>query len=215
MSSHHIVRDEQEPALLIDDASALSLDEVDQLLEWSPTVIVTENALDEVLKWGIKIDVVVAHLSSLKELKPKLVDQSPVQLLGFEEKDLLACAFIYLLDHHYPAVNLLADIYQTAALDIVRDFSREIDGVLFANQQKWTYVTSGKYEKWVSIGHHFGIHPVAPNTFFRSEGFFGDWDNEMLLEPIELTAEVNGKITFKTNDKPLWLVEGVSTDVYK
>lgn len=214
MSSHHIVRDEQEPALLIDDAQALYFEEIEQLLEWSPTVVVTERALEEVLKWNIKIDAVIARLNSLKYLQPLLVAQSPVQLLGFESSDLISCAFIYLHDHHYPVVNLLADIYQTNALDVVRDFRAQIEAVVFSSHQKWTYVPRGSFEKWVSIGHHFGIHPVAPNTFFRSQGFYGDWDNEMLLEPIELTSEIMGKISFKTNEKSLWLVESVTTDTY-
>ena len=215
MSSHHIVRDEQEPALLIDDPYALTLEEVDQLLEWSPTVIVTQKALDEVLKWGIKVDVVVANVHDLVALKPKLVDQSPVQLLGFDDTDLLACAYIFLLDNHYPAVNVMADIYNSSGFDTVRDFSKQIDSLVFALHQKWTFVKTGHFEKWVMVGHHFGIHPLASNTFFKSEGFYGDWNDEMLLEPIELTAEITGKIKLLTNQKPFWLVEAVATDVYQ
>ena len=215
MSSHHIVRDEQEPALLIDDPKALTIEDVDQLLEWSPTGIVTEKALSEVLKWGIKIDVVVANVANLQSLKPRLAEQSPVQLLGFEDDNLLACAYIFLLDHKYPAVNVMADIYQSTVLDTVREFSKQIDSIVFATHQKWTYVASGHFEKWVMVSHHFGIHPVAQNTFFTSEGFYGDYENEMLLDPIELTAEITGKIKLKTNEKLLWIVEAVTTDSYK
>ncbi|GAB5526758.1 MAG: thiamine diphosphokinase [Roseivirga sp.] len=215
MSSHHIVRDEQEPALLIADPSALSLEYVEHLLEWSPTVIVTESALKEVLKWGIKIDVVVAAMSSLEQLKPGLQEQSPVQLLGFESDDLLACAYIFLVDKSYHAVNVLADIYNSAVLDLSKSFKASMDSIIFYNDQKWSYIHSGAYSKWVTTGHHIGIHPVAANTFFRSEGFYTDWENEMLLEPIELTAEITGKVTLQTNSKPLWVVEEVSIDVYK
>jgi hypothetical protein len=215
MSSHHIVRDEQEPALLIDDPHALTLEEVEQLLEWSPTVIVTQRALTEVLKWGIKIDVVVANIHDLALLKPKLTDQSPVQLLGFEDSDLLACAYIFLMDNNNPAVNVMADIYQSTVFDTVRDFSKTIDSLVFALHQKWTFVKTGTYQKWVTIGHHFGIHPLVSNTYFKSEGFYGDWEDEMFLEPIELTSEISGKIKFMTNQKPFWIVESVSTDVYK
>lgn len=215
MSSHHIVRDEQEPALLIADPSALSLDHVEQLLEWSPTVLVTEYALDEVLKWGVKIDVVVARVSSIEALKPRLKEQSPVKLLGFESDALLDCAYIFLKDHNYRAVNVLADIYNSAILDLCKEYKDLIDSVIFYNDQKWTYVASGTYRKWVSTGHHMGIHPVASNTFFRSEGFYTDWQNEMLLEPIELTAEVTGQVKLETNNRPLWVIEAVTTDLYK
>lgn len=215
MSSHHIVRDEQEPALLIADPSALSLEYVEHLLEWSPTVIVLQPALREVLKWGIKIDVVVAQMSSLDELKPRLQEQSPVQLLGFESADLLACAYIFLTDSKYHAVNVLADIYNSTVLDLSKSFKKSLDSIIFYNDQKWSYIQSGTHSKWVTTGHLMGIHPVAANTFFRSEGFYTDWENEMLLEPIELTAELTGRVTLQTNNKPLWIVEQVSIDVYK
>jgi hypothetical protein len=215
MSSHHIVKDEQEPALLIADPSALSLEYVELLLEWSPTVLVTEPALNEVLRWGIKVDVVVAQSGSLEQLKPRLQEQSPVKLLGFESTDLLACAFIFLEDHSYKAVNVLADIYNSRVLDLSKSYKPAIDTVIFYNNQKWSYINTGRYSKWVTTGHHFGIHPVAQHTFFRSEGFYGDWENEMLLEPIELTAEISGKVLLLTNHKPLWIVEEVSTDLYQ
>lgn len=215
MSSHHIVRDEQEPALLIDHAEALSIEYVDLLLEWSPTVIVTSRALEEVLHWGIKIDVVVAQFNEIEDLKPRLRAQSPVQLLGFETSQLLDAAYIFLTDHHYPAVNLMADIYDSNALDLIKQYTRQVDSVLYYNDQKWIYAQNGRFEKWVNTGQTFGIHPVASNTFFTSSGFYNDWQNEMLLEPIELTSEVTGKVSLQTSEKPLWVVEAVQTDVYK
>lgn len=215
MSSHHIVRDEQEPALLIDDASALSSEFIDLLLEWSPTIIVTSYALDEVLTWGIKIDVVVAQVSDLEKLKPKLKPQSPVQLLGFESDDLLSCAYIFLRDQNNTAVNVMARLYDSRVLDLASEYVESIDTVIYYNDKKWVYLPSGKFEKWVTTGQLFGIHPVARNTFFSSEGFYADWENEMLLEPIELAAQITGKVKIKTNNKPLWVVEDVQTDIYQ
>ena len=110
---------------------------------------------------------------------------------------------------------MLADIYNSPVLDLSKTFNQEIDSVIFYNDQKWTYLQRGRYQKWVSTGHHLGIHPVAANTFLRSEGFYTDWENEMLLEPIELTAAVTGTVKLTTNEKPLWLVEAVTTDIYK
>ena len=57
MSSHHFVKEDQEPALIIADASAVSFEKIQELLEWSPTVIVMESSLEMVLSWGIKMDV--------------------------------------------------------------------------------------------------------------------------------------------------------------
>jgi thiamine pyrophosphokinase len=56
-SSHHIVRDDQEPALII--ASCLRSELLGQLLEWSPLVIVLDSAMERVMKLDIKVDVLL------------------------------------------------------------------------------------------------------------------------------------------------------------
>jgi thiamine pyrophosphokinase len=215
MSSHHVVRDEQEPAILIDDPFALQLEFVELMLEWSPTVIVTANALNEVLHWGIKIDVVLAHSDQVKQLKPRLKDQQPIDLYAFETNDLLSAGFVFLLDMGRKAVNVMADIYQTQVLDQIREVAREMDAVLFYNNQKWVYVVNGFFQKWVSSGHVLGIHPVAEQTFIKTAGFYIEKTDEPFVEPDELVAETSGRVTIETNQKPFWLIEQVETDVYK
>lgn len=207
MSSHHVVRDAQEPALLIADAASLSFEHIESLLEWSPTVLVLGDALMDVLKWNIKIDVVIASVTSIEKLKSPLQSQSPVQLLGFESGDLLKNGLDFLVDKQYPAVNVVADIYRSQVLDIVPSYSSEIDTVIFSQDKKWLYCRNGWFEKWVDIGTVFGLHPLHSRTFLTTEGFYQERDNEFLLEPIELTSSQAGRIKIKTNQKPFWLVE--------
>ena len=214
MSSHHIVRDEQEPALLIDDPTALDIESVDQLLEWSPTVLVTQNALEEVLHWGIKIDIVVMNLPDIESWKERLKPQSPVSVLGFENADLLASGIVYLLDKKYPAVNIMADIYQSNVLDIVKSEAKYIHASVFHQSHKWVLVHTAKYEKWVESGHVFGLHPIVKDTFIKTDGFFENKKDEMLDLSMEFVAETTGKIIIQTNQKPIWLVEQVRTDIY-
>lgn len=59
MSSHHIVRDDQEPALIIANGLACNNELLGQLLEWSPLVIVLDAAIERVLELGIKVDVLL------------------------------------------------------------------------------------------------------------------------------------------------------------
>ena len=59
MSSHHIVREKQEPALIIANGEACSFDLLGQLLEWSPFVVVLDQAIHRVIELGIKIDVLL------------------------------------------------------------------------------------------------------------------------------------------------------------
>ena len=59
MSSHHIVRDDQEPALIIANGAACSDELMGQLLEWSPLVIVLDTAIERVIPLNIKVDVLL------------------------------------------------------------------------------------------------------------------------------------------------------------
>ncbi|MFZ4261425.1 hypothetical protein ACFRAE_05240 [Sphingobacterium sp. HJSM2_6] len=60
MSSHHIIRENQEPALFIADYFSLSTEHLGQLLEWSPTLLALASQYDFLQSAGIKVDVLLA-----------------------------------------------------------------------------------------------------------------------------------------------------------
>jgi thiamine pyrophosphokinase len=60
MSSHHIVREKQEPALLVLGLNNFSEELLGQLLEWSPTVITTPLVAEQINIYEIKIDIIIA-----------------------------------------------------------------------------------------------------------------------------------------------------------
>ncbi len=108
MSSHHVVREKQEPALIIANGEACSMDLLGQLLEWSPTVIVLDGALDRVLPLGIKIDVILGDFDgkdaeSIRQSQyPVKVVHTPDQLYTDLEK-----AILYLIEEGFPAANII------------------------------------------------------------------------------------------------------------
>src|SRR5688500_3947805 len=105
MSSHHFVREGQEPALFVVDALSLALAE--PLLEWAPFVVVTENAADDVLQWGIKIDAILANSALEGVLADKFAHQQPVKIISCHPQDDLLLAGITLLnDAKASAVNV-------------------------------------------------------------------------------------------------------------
>ena len=56
MSSHHIVRDDQEPALIIANGASCNNELLGQLLEWSPLVVVLDSAIERVINLNINHD---------------------------------------------------------------------------------------------------------------------------------------------------------------
>ncbi len=77
MSSHHIIRDGQEPALIIANGESCSQNLLDQLLEWSPVVMVLDGAIDRVIPLGIKIDMLVGDFDR---------DSNPEKILEFQHQ---------------------------------------------------------------------------------------------------------------------------------
>ena len=103
MSSHHIVREKQEPALLIMSLNGFNYENLGQLLEWSPTVVVDEREYENIDSLGIKIDAVISS-----ELSPDLQDNT---LVIHTEGNPLQDALKFLVGEQYPTVNIITDTF--------------------------------------------------------------------------------------------------------
>lgn len=168
MSSHHIIREDQEPALLIMHVNAISLEQVHELLEWSPTVIVSDRALDDVLKWGIKIDVVVAGANRIAELTGLLQSQFPVKLLSYNTvEEALSTALYFLIAKKQKAVNVIT----TDSLESFESFSL-LDISVFNQNKRWSFIRNGSYQKWFPAGRIIQVYPSnkEPDIHTQQDG---------------------------------------------
>ncbi|HRJ31532.1 MAG TPA: hypothetical protein PLV21_12175 [Cyclobacteriaceae bacterium] len=153
MSSHHFVKEDQEPALVIAQAEAIPFAVVQELLEWSPTVIVLEHALPAVLLWGIKMDVVICQQKNIDQHIQLLNDQAPVKILSHsEEENPLLTALYFLIAGKYRAVNVLGVGHETIA-----PFTPKLDVVTFYENKRWLYARHGKFEKWLIKGKQISL----------------------------------------------------------
>lgn len=146
MSSHHVVREKQEPALLV-----LGLDNFDeellgQLLEWSPTVIATPQTAEKLDSLGIKIDWVITDDTSL-------VEQSDIKILGPNGKNLSDAALEYLTDFGYPSVNIVTD---ELTLDNYMPYADRINLVIF-NKGKRIFPVAPGFSKWKPAGETIAV----------------------------------------------------------
>jgi len=159
MSSHHIVRENQEPALLIASAQAISYEKIQELLEWMPTVVVLSDEVDTVISWGIKVDVVIAPLDELPGWRDRLADQAPVKLVSYNQgEDPLTTAIYFLTATKANAVNcLLKDKHD---LDKMQTLSA-LDTEAFVENKIWSCIRSGHYEKWLPAGATLYLLPEA------------------------------------------------------
>ena len=155
MSSHHIVREKQEPALLVLGVDTFDEEMLGQLLEWSPTVICTPYTAEKLDTSGIKVDWIIGD-TTLGDM------QSDVKLMPVGDDTPAGAALKYLVTHNYPAVNVVTD---TLELKDFLFYADKINLVIFREQQKIYPVNSG-FSKWKPAGEFIELftHPAGLHT---------------------------------------------------
>ena len=148
MSSHHFVKEGQEPALVILDAPNFDL--VGPLLEWAPLVIVARRAIDEVTLWNIKIDVVLTEESYVKELSARLAVQVPLTILSHAPNESpLENALHYIIRKKQKDVNIFClNLDETIVL--AEKFALQLQISILDGTSKWSLIAAGHFEKWMA-----------------------------------------------------------------
>ncbi len=176
MSSHHIIRDKQEPALIIANGEACSWDLLAQLLEWSPFIVVLDGAINRVLDLGIKIDVLLGDFDSSLNHEEIRQAQHPVEFVHTpdQEKTDLEKACDFLLERGHQAVNVVwatgrrADHTITNITNIVR-FRGKLKIVLLDDYSK-IFLLDHQYEKWYPAQTPLSLIPVGTVSGIRTSG---------------------------------------------
>ena len=173
MSSHHIVRDDQEPALIIANGAACSDELLGQLLEWSPLVVVLDSAMERVVELGIKVDVLLGDFDLGFDANYYKETHYPIEIIHTpdQNKTDLEKAFDYLLARNIPAVNVVwatgkrAD-HTITNLTNIANYRDKLKIVIIDDHSK-VFLLPRKYEKWytektlislIPIGEVTGIH---------------------------------------------------------
>jgi hypothetical protein len=148
MSSHHFVREGQEPALLILDPLTFEL--AGPFLEWAPVVLVSDNALSEVLRWGIKIDVVLVTPGREEAVTNMVSEQVPVKIIRMEQGDSPARrAFTYLISIEQECVNVLSSTPESV-FPLAETTMRQLHVNIVDGGTIWSGISTGRFEKWVT-----------------------------------------------------------------
>lgn len=178
MSSHHIVRDDQEPALIIANGASCSFDLLGQLLEWSPIVVVLDNAIDRVLQLDIKVDVLLGDFDN--DFDPEIYKekQYPLEIVHAPNQDKtdLEKALDYLIEKGHKAVNIVwatgkrADHNLTNITNIV-SYRNKIKIVMLDDHSK-IFLLPNKFEKWYTANTPISLIPVGKVTGITSTNLY-------------------------------------------
>jgi len=174
MSSHHIVRDDQEPALIIANGAACSDELLGQLLEWSPLVVVLDSAMERVVELGIKVDVLLGDFDRGFDANYYKETHYPIEIIHTpdQNKTDLEKAFDYLYARKIPAVNVVwatgkrAD-HTITNLTNIANYRDKLKIVIIDDHSK-VFLLPRKYEKWYTEKTLISLIPIGKVTGIHS-----------------------------------------------
>jgi thiamine pyrophosphokinase len=186
MSSHHVIRDEQEPALIIANGESCSFELMGELLEWSPLVVVLDSAIHRVLELNIKVDVLLGDFDRDFDAEKIREQQYPIEIIHTPDQDKtdLEKAFDYLIGRGFPAVNVVwatgkrADHTITNITSIVR-FREQLKIVILDDYSK-VFLLPKIYEKWYPKGTPISLIPIGRVNGIITKNLKYSLDNESL-----------------------------------
>lgn len=186
MSSHHIVRDDQEPALIIANGASCSQELLGQLLEWSPLVIVLDSAMERVLDLGIKVDILLGDFDRGFDPEYYREKQFPLEIVHTpdQNKTDLEKAFDYLIDRKIPSVNVVwatgkrTDHTITNLTNITR--YRNLLKIVILDDHSKVFLLPKKFEKWYPANTPISLIPIGHVTGIHSENLFYPLQNDSL-----------------------------------
>jgi thiamine pyrophosphokinase len=186
MSSHHIVKDNQEPALIIANGEACSVALMHQLLEWSPYVVVLDAAIHRVLELGIKVDALLGDFD--RDFNPEifLEKQFPLEVIHTPNQDKtdLEKAYDFLIEKGHTAANVIwatgkrMDHTITNLTQMV-SYKGQLKIVLFDDYSK-VFLLPKSYEKWYPANTIISLIPIGTVTEISSQNLFYPLKNDAL-----------------------------------
>ncbi|WP_432711849.1 thiamine pyrophosphokinase [Pedobacter sp.] len=186
MSSHHIVKEKQEPALYIHQLGDFSEEYLGQLLEWSPTLIVNATEYEKIISMGLKVDIVLNPVEN-----PAIFQENTKTIVG--PGDDYNTVLNYLIAEKYPAVNIIGTESKLADLSY---YIPLIDLVLFTATRKTYAITSG-FKVWRPQG---SIYYIEVNAYFETS-------NLRQIEGEEFEVINDGFVEFIFNNAYLLISE--------
>ncbi len=167
MSSHHVIRDGQEPPVYLADAKAPLHPLLPDLLEWSPVTICADRSVPELIQQGFKADYILCLDSSPAHWKYVFDANYPVKALAVpDERDISevlrsviqesGADFLHVVCGTEPDLSIFEPLDQLA---------------LFSPRYKWTWHRSGRWRKWMGETHEIiidGNEAVIEGAFSRT-----------------------------------------------
>ena len=211
MSSHHFVREGQEPALLILQYTGFSYEYLGHLLEWAPTVISCGRALADVLALGIKTDWALYAPTDEASYEKALGEQEPVRRIVLGEHEFLGTALRLLREEQCGAVNIVTtedQLYEVAQQALVHASGMRV--VVYTPNYRTSLMLGPTFRKWLPAGSHIRIGVLSEPAHFASRGF--DNDGQMGQDGMILRVAQTGMVEVTCFGSPFLVSEWIGVE---
>ncbi|MFM8493052.1 MAG: thiamine diphosphokinase [Bacteroidota bacterium] len=209
MSSHHFVRDRQEPTLLVANGDACSQDLLTSLLEWCPYILALDGAYDRLRALNIAVDAVLGDLDSVRSVDAVLGDLDSVRSISptkgaptpaagkpevlfrpDPDKTDLQKGLDFLIERGHHSAHIIwasggrSDHFLTH-FSILAEYGRRITLNMIDDHCR-TFLLPRVFRKWFAAGTQLSLMPMG-----RAEGIV----THNLVYPLHgETLEVGGRI---------------------
>jgi thiamine pyrophosphokinase len=186
MSSHHIVRDDQEPALIIANGASCSQSLLSELLEWSPFVVVLDSAMERVMQMDLKVDVLLGDFDRNFDANYYKTAQYPIEIVHTpnQNKTDLEKAFDYLIEKKFPAVNVVwatgrrADHTISNITNIAK--YRDLLKIVILDDHSTVFLLPKVFQKWYVKNTIISLIPIGEVTHIQTKNLHYPIKNETL-----------------------------------
>jgi len=190
MSSHHIVRDNQEPALIIANGADCSDALLQQLMEWSPYVLALDGAVHRLLERKVRFDAWLGDFDSGAGIDEEaLTALGPVERVHADDQNDtdLQKGIAFLIAKGHVAANILwatgrrADHTFNNMATLWR-FHDQITLSLLDDHSR-VYPLSRQFKKWYPAGTSLSLIPVGTASGIYSKNLAYPLVNHQLALP--------------------------------
>lgn len=197
MSSHHIIRENQESALFLVDSKAVKRELLESYFEWSPLIVTTEETFIQLNQFGYKIDALICERGFKINFETELAIQHPIDIItAGSSNQVIKEGINYLINKKAPAINIFLNTSVEKMMEISHAFPKQ--KIVFVNQNKKVFVADeGKYEKWLPENIEISIIPTVESQEF----YLGQNEKLILNEEHLIKIKKEGPFTLSSYQK--------------
>ncbi|MBM3918409.1 MAG: thiamine diphosphokinase [Sphingomonadales bacterium] len=196
MSSHHFVRELQEPALVVANGDACSHDLLTALLEWCPYLLALDGAYDRLRELNITVDAVLGDFDSTKAISstglPHTAEPGKPEILFRPDpnKTDLQKGLDFLIERGHPSAHIIwagggRSDHFLAHFSVLAEYGDCITLNLIDDQSR-TFLLPRVFRKWYAAGTTLSLMPMG-----RAGGIV----TQNLVYPLNCEAmEMGGRI---------------------